>query len=202
MVGRPRSVPSSPAPSLDSGRVAVPHLNRDPIQSLQPWPVAITCCRRELEIPALSAGEWLTVLLPEDMQLDDIFPGLLESRDVDWVEDRLLQGELGVQEFRDLALGVIEVVSARHWWITLRLIGIAREAWDSLGPDMMMRGVDVRTLSLSAWLDILLITILRNTDPKDVTMFTMRLEAPPPEVEAPVEEMEMSQSAFLALGSD
>ena len=198
MAGRPRSAPSAPSP--DTGKVHVPSLNLDPVQSLQPWPVVILCLDRELEIPALPATDWLAVLMANPPQLDDIFPGLLGEDQVEWVEDQLEYGLLGAEDFRDTVLSIIETASARRWWVALRLIDLTRTSWDVMGPEMMLRGVDTNRMSLAAWLDVALITALKNMDPKDTQMFTMRLEAPP-ENEEP-EEMEMSQSSFLALGSE
>ena len=172
----------------------------DPIQSLRPWPVVVTCCGRDVEIPALAAVDWLVILMPEDPQLDDLFPGLLPTEEADWVEEQILAGKLDLGDFQDLLFDVIETVSARKWWVTLRLVDIARRSWDAIGSEMLLRGVDAAVLSLSAWLDVLLLTMLQSMDPKDITMFNLRLEAPPLEVEAEPEEMEMSRSAFLALG--
>jgi hypothetical protein len=199
VAGHPRSAPS--APDANAGKVHVPHLNLDPIQSLQPWPVIVTCLHKELEIPALPATDWLTVLMTDPVQLDDIFPGLLGEEWVDWVEDQLLSGALDADDYQDTVLSIIETVSARKWWITLRLVDLAKSSWDVIGPEMMLRGVDASRISLSAWLDVVLITTLKNMEPKDTQMFTSRLEAAPPG-EAEPEEMEMSQSAFLALGSE
>lgn len=200
MVGRPRSAPSSPS-SADSGRISVPSLNLDPIQSLRPWPVVVTCCGRDVEIPALAAVDWLTILMPPEPHLDDLFPGLLGDEDADWVEEQIVAGRLGLSEFQQIIFNVIETVSARKWWVTLRLVDLARRSWDAIGSEMLLRGVDAAVISLSGWLDILLITVLRNMDSKDVTMFTLRLEAPPPEEEVEAEDMEMSRAAFMALGS-
>lgn len=197
MAVRRPSVPSQPTQA--SPQVVVPRLNQDPIQSLRPWPVVVNCLNRDLVIPAMPAADWLSVLLAEDLQLDDVFPGLLDDEDIDWVEEELLQDHLGAGEFQDIVLDVIETVSARKWWVTLRLMDVARRSWDVLSPEIM-RSVDADRASLSAWMDVLLIAILRNMDPKDVTMFTLRLEQPPGRDEKP-EEMEMDRSAFLALGS-
>lgn len=197
MVGRPRSAPEPP--SADSGRVQVPSLNLDPIQSMRPWSVVVTCGGRELEIPALPAVDWLTILMAPESQLDDLFPGLLSPEDADWVEEQILDGELRLPEFQDLVFKVIETVSARKWWVALRLIDLARRSWDVIGSEMLLRGIDATRISLSAWLDVLLVTVLKNMDPKDVAMFNLRLEAAPDEEQEP-EEMEMSRSAFMALG--
>lgn len=198
MAVRPRSAPDT-SDTPDSGRITVPSLNLDPIQSMRPWPVVVTCVGREVEIPALAAVDWLVILMGTEPQLDDVFPGLLEPEDADWVEEQILDGRLGLVEFQDLIFDVIETVSARKWWVTLRLVDLARRSWDVVGSEMLLRGVDATRISLSAWLDILLITVLKNMDPKEITMFNLRLEAAPDEEQEP-EEMEMSRSAFMALG--
>ena len=181
--------------------MVVPSLNRDPVQSLRPWPVVVTFQGQDLTIPALPATDWLAILLTGDLQPDDIFPGLLSPKDVAFVEDQLFEGHLGQGEFQDLIIGIIENVSARRWWIALRLIEVARVSWDSIGAEMLLRGVDTDRISLSAWLDVLLLTIMRNMDSKDTTMFTMRLEAPPVTAEVAEEEMEMPASSFMALAA-
>jgi hypothetical protein len=187
--------PSGP----DAGRVNVPKLNRDPVSSLRPYSVTVTIGSDDVEVPALSAADWLSVLMVERVELDDIFPGLLSVEDTDTVEEAILDGSLDIEEFRGLILGVIETASARQWWVALRLVEVARTSWDVIGAEMIFRGVDAESLSLSAWLDVLLLTILRNMEPKDTQMFTMRLETPPPEEKGAAEELEMSQDAFMAM---
>lgn len=190
--------PSASAP--DSGRITVPKLNRDPIQSLCPLPIIVRVEGHDLEIPAMTAAEWLTVLMVESLELDDIFPGLLGEDDIDLVEELIISGVLGLGEFHELVLSIIEVASARPWWVTLRLIEAARGSWDILGGEMGLRGVDATRLSLSAWLDILLLTIIRSMEQKDVQMFTLKLEAPPPQAQQDAEQsMEMPAAAFLAM---
>lgn len=203
MAGRPRSDPDPP--STDSGHIQVPNLNLDPIQSMRPWPVVVTCCGREVEIPALAAVDWLAILMPAEPNLDDLFPGLLEPEDADWVEDQIVAGRLGLTEFQEMIFGVIETASARRWWVTMRLVDLARRSWDAIGSEMLLRGVDAAVVSLSAWLDIFLITVLKNMDPKEVTMFTLRLEAVPEweqEQGQEPKELEMSRSAFMALSGE
>lgn len=186
-------------PSVDTGRVNVPKLNRDPVSSLRPYSVTVTVGPGQVEIPALSAADWLSVLMVEAVELDDIFPGLLSDEDTDLVEEAIIDGLLGVEEFRSIILEVIETASARQWWVALRLVEVARTSWDVIGGEMLLRGVDAESLSLSAWLDVLLLTILRNMEPKDTQMFTLRLETPPPGEEGVSEELEMSQDSFMAM---
>lgn len=190
----------SGANAPESGQISVPALNLDPVQSLQPWPVTITFCNEDVTIPAMPAAGWLTVLMSKDLSLDDVFPGLLGEDEADWVDEQILDGHLGVGELQDLVLEIIELASARRWWVTLRLVDVAKRSWDVIGAELILRGIDATQVSFSAWLDVLLVTVLKNMDTKDTTMFNLRLEAPPEDEEEP-EEMEMDRSSFLALGS-
>ena len=106
----------------------------------------------------------------------------------------------GLEELYETCLEVISTASGRPWWVTMRLIGVARESWHILSGEMLK--VDATRMSLSGWLDVLLLVIISSMDPKDTTMFSMRLEAPPPEVETKPEEMEMSANSFLNMGRD
>lgn len=187
-----------PRPS-DSGHVTVPKLNRDPIQSLRPFPVEVDVAGHHLLIPAMPAAEWLSILMSDDLDLSDVFPGLLNQVDMEAVEDIILDGYLGMEDLEEIIFGVIETASARHWWVALRLIETARTEWDVLGAELGLRGVDPTHISLSHWLDILLLVTIRSMDPKDVQMFCMRLEAPPLSAQVEESEMEMSESAFMAM---
>lgn len=189
------AVPSS-APST---QVNVPKLNRDPIQSLCPFSIIVNVQGWMVEIPALPAVDWLTVLMVEDLDLDNIFPGLLNPEDEGVVDELIMSGELDVDEFQDILLSIVETASARNWWVALRLIEMARTSWDVLGGEMALRGVDATRISLAAWLDVVLLIALRNTEPEKARMFCARLEAPPPQIEAEDPEPEMSVSQFMAM---
>lgn len=195
------SVVAGTRPSPDSGgsRFTVPKLNRDPIQSLSPYSILLTVGGHELEIPALPAVEWLSILMVDNPNLDDVFPGLLNERDADLVEDLIISRELSLDECEDIILSVIETVSARPWWVTIKLIETARVSWDLLGGELVLRGVDPTHISLSSWLDALLLTVIKNMEPKDVTMWCMKLEAPPPDVQVDEAELEMDSSQFMAM---
>jgi len=185
------------APDTSSSRVSVPKLNKDPIQSLQPLSVELTIAGQEFDIPAQSAAEWLTVLMVEDLDLADIFPGMVE--DPAPVEDLILDGKLGLDELEETILGILEIVSARPWWVALRLVEIARTSWDVLGAELLLRGVDAAKVSLAAWLDMALLVALRSMDPKDIQRFTLKLESPPPSAKKEEADMEMSASQFMTM---
>jgi hypothetical protein len=186
-------------PDTGSSRIAVPKLNRDPIQSLRPFPVDITLGGHEFTIPALPASAWLTVLMTEEMDFSDILPGLLDEEQTGDLEDMILDRVVSLDELEDAILGVLEIVSARDWWVALRLILNVRSNWDVIGAELGIQGIDATHISLSSWLDVVLILLLRAMDQKDIQMFTMRLEAPPPEAETEEADMEMSSSEFMAM---
>jgi hypothetical protein len=194
-VRRPSARPSSPGESSlssSSGRIPVPKHNKDPVWSLAPWPVEVTINGQLVTVPAVPAVDWLVYLLKEVPDVDGLIMDLMPE-----VEDVFLDSELPLDGLYELVLDILETVSARSWWITLRLIGVAVSSWGLLGPEMQFHGVDANVVSLAAWLDALMMIMLQNMDSKDVTMFIMRLETPPLNVETP--EPEMSRAAFLSL---
>ena len=153
----------------------------------------------DMEIPALPAADWLSIMMVENLNLDDIFPGLLDNNSADLVEEMILSGELELDEYEDIILSIIETVSARSWWVTIKLVETARTSWDVVGAELALKGMNPTQVSLSSWLDALLLTIIRSMDPKDVTMWCMRLEAPPPDVAGDESEMEMGASQFMSM---
>lgn len=149
----------------------------------------------DYEIPALPATDWLQVLMQEHPDLEAILTELCPNG-----MGLLFDEDLEEQELWDILLDVIEQASGRHWWIAMRLINVVRGSWNVLGAEMFYRGIDPNTLSLAAWLDAMLLVIIRAMDPKDVTMFTMKLEMVPAGEEPDEEEMEMSTEQFLSMG--
>ena len=180
----------------DSGRITVPKLTGDPVWALKPWPVVIQAGGREFEIPALPAADWLAILMTDPFDPDDLILSLVTNG-----KDLLFLDTVSADDLEHVCLDVITTASARPWWVALRLVAMARSNWSVLGAELILKGVNPTQLSLAAWLDALLLVALKNMDPKDVTMFTLRLEEPPPEeMESAVEEMEMSADSFLSLG--
>lgn len=178
--------------------VIIPQHNRDPIWSLKPWPVELYLAGQIWDFPALPAVDWLAILMEEQPDLDrilvDLCPRGLELLFLDTLEPDVM--------YRGL-LDLIETVSARRWWIALRLIGVVRQNWHVLGPEMITSGVDPEVLSLAAWLDCMTVLVIRAMEPKEVSLFVSRLELPPPsEVAAEMErvdEFEMSREQFLSM---
>jgi hypothetical protein len=163
--------------------------------SLRPWPVVISVHGEDIEIPAYPATDWLQILMKENISLEEILMELCPKGG-----SLLFDETLDPEELWDTLLDVVEQVSARHWWIALRVINVCRENWNVLGAEMFYRGIDPNILSLAAWLDAMLLLIIRAMDPKDVTMFIMKLEMIPAGEEPDDKEMEMSPEQFLSMG--
>lgn len=156
----------------------------------------------EWGIPALCAADWLQVLMVEDFDPEDVFPGMLSESDRVQVEDQLHHGILLLEDVHHVSLEIISQISGRPWWVALRLIQSARAAWDALGGDIV-RKADAATLSLAGWLDILFLVLVRAIDDDKRDMFLLKLQAVPPgwEEDDP-EELQMSTDAFLAMAGE
>lgn len=183
--------------------VAIPNLVTDPIWSVGIWPVEVSFAGQDYEIAAMPAKSWLALFM--DLDLEEIFPGLVHA-DAE-IYEAILAGEVTSEDVDQVALDVVTAVSGRPWWVALRLIAAAKSAWASLGPEMISR-VDADRVSISAWLDVLLVVILERLKPEDTQMFAIQLEAPPPELReqsAPPEPgelpsgFEMDASTFMAM---
>lgn len=195
MVGRRAPSRSAPSRPESPAQVSLPKLVTDPLWSLKAWPVLVELGEWELEIPAMCAADWLGVLMVDDLDPDDVFPGLLDEDSSRFIEDQLHAGVLDFPDVQRAALDVISIVAGRPWWVAMRLIEVAKQSWDALGGDMAK--IDAASRPLGAWLDALFILIVRNIDDQKRTMFLMKLEMAPPGWGPKPEELEMSTDAFL-----
>lgn len=193
-----RSAPSSPLPE-STAQATVPKTNKDPAMSLCPWSIEVALGPGQFtEIPAVPAVEWLRYLLSTSPDFDGLITNLMPE-----LEDYYLDNNLDLTTMYQLALDVIGIAGARNWWIALRLIYTAAENWQIIGPKLMMNGIDPTFVSLAAWLDMALFIMIESMDPKSVTMFTLKLEIPPPSNlitgEVAEEELVTERSSFLAM---
>jgi hypothetical protein len=161
--------------------------------------VVVVVAGRELTIPAMCAADWLSVLMNPEMTADDVFPGLLDEEEHQFVEEALHSGVLDWEETQELGLEIISQVCGRPWWVALRLITTARGSWDALGGDMGEK-VDAATASVAKWLDVFFLMVVRNIDESKRNMFLLKLEiAPEGWGDNPEETVEMSADAFMAM---
>ena len=178
----------------EAPRIQIPKQTKDPVWSVKAWPVVLTVGGRDVEFPAATAADWLGVLMVDPVDLDDV----IRVMAVDG--ERLLFDEDLGSELEEACLDVLSLVSGRPWWQAMRLISVASANWNTVGGEMLYRGIFPDQLSLSAWLDVLLLTIIKLMDPKQVTMFTLQLERPPVDViDGEAQEMEMDRNQFLSM---
>lgn len=179
-------------------QVAIPKHNLDPVWSLRPWPAELEIRGQIYDFPAVAAVTWLVILMDEQPDLDRVLIELCPSG-----MELLFNQEVEPEALYSAILDLIATVAARKWWIALRMIAIVRQNWNILGPEMIMSGIDPQVLSLAAWLDAMLVILIRAMDPKEVSLFVSRLELPPPSEMAAeterVDEMEMSVEQFLSM---
>jgi hypothetical protein len=147
----------------------------------------------EYEIPVLPAADWLEVLMRPDWTGDDIFIELMP----DGVN--FLLHKLDPLQTEELALRILEEASARHWWIAVRLTQALAGTWDVMGPEATFNHVDAEKLSLAAWLDAMLVLLMRRLSDENAPMFVAQLEMPPSGEEIPEEDMTISESQFLSM---
>ena len=106
----------------------------------------------------------------------------------------------GDGDLDELFCDLLEEASGRHWWITMRLVSIARNEWERVGADLLLANVDPEKLSLAAWLDAFTLLLIRSLKPEDANMLMMQVEMVPEGETLPDEEMEMSAEQFLSFG--
>jgi hypothetical protein len=161
--------------------------------SLTPWPVVVRIGDTEAEIPAMSAAEWLSFLLADRFSINSLLDLIPD------VDDIILDEDVELETLGQLLTEMITTVSSRQWWITLRLLGVAKKHWDSIGPEMIT-SVNASEVSLAAWMTVLQVTLLKHMDPKSVPMFIAQVQAPPPGVQAPeAQRQDLSRREFLAI---
>lgn len=137
--------------------------------------------------------------MQDHVDLFDIVPGMCPGFE-EILMPVLLEEQVSLADVRRAALDVVSAVTGRPWWFATRLIKTAAVSWELVGGELALRSVDAERISLSAWLDAVLLICLKQMESTKVTLFMSQLEAPPVEEMENVEDMEMSPDAFLALG--
>lgn len=155
----------------------------DPLASLGLSKVAVELAGRTWLIPAVDASVWLKILLAEDLDPEEIFPGLCGPDVIVEVNRLIIDGEITMAQMQEALFDIIEAASGRRWWVTLRLCRTLRTTWDRVGGELAANGVTPFGVSLSYWLDGAYATFLRlliDGDPKNAGRFAQQLVSPPP----------------------
>lgn len=174
--------------------------------SLCPWSITVSMGRcndtscfinHRFEVPALPAFDWLRYLLSEEPDLNSLINEVMPD-----LEDFYFENGLSIIDMYQTVLNIIEIASARPWWVALRLIYCASDNWHIVGSKLLMNRIDASVMSLAAWLDVALFIMIESMDPKEVTMFSLKLETAPTGGLFAVEkqpEPVMDRSSFLAM---
>lgn len=142
--------------------------------------------------------------MSDRIDLYDIVPRMCGPAFEDEIIEALLAEKIEVADLKRASLNVLSSVSGRPWWFTLRLIKTAVASWEIVGGELAFRGVDADKLSISAWLDAVLLICIRGLESAKVTMFMSQLEIPPPEEledGEESEEMMISADQFLTMAA-
>lgn len=195
--------PSAPGRSQESSSVRIAPTNADPLASLRVWRITVDLGERRFLIPALPARDWLEVLLEDDLNPEDLFPGLCGPDAVLEVNQLLVDGVVTQQQLTDAIYGVIEQAAGRRWWVALRLCRAIRTNWDRVGGRLAAHGVTPFEVSLSYWLDgayDTILSIMAEMDAKMIGPFTAKLTMPPPGMAKQVfdENRDAAAAAFRA----
>jgi hypothetical protein len=170
--------------------------NKDPIASLAPFPITVTLAGRDHTIPALSALDWLRVLLRPVPDLVEVIPGFLPPGDQAAIEEMIAEGDLTYSEVLEAAHDVITVATGRDWWFVVKLATFTRVAWDNVGGLIARGRLDAAQMSIGAWIDAVfhMCCELIGSSGKDakqhLVRFVSELESPPPG-----EELEFDEAA-------
>jgi len=127
---------------------------RDPVASLSRDPIVFDLRGKRFTVPAMAASNWLTLLLKDRLSLTDIIPGLLSEEEQDEVNLGVIDGSVTIEEITTIAEDVLSVASGRDWWVTVRLVTIAKMNWDIIGGELGKLGLDWTVTPLGTWLDV------------------------------------------------
>lgn len=183
----PRPRRSAPAQSAgkaggeSSGGGPLPDsLAKSALFSLQPWPVDISIGPFILRIPAEAASVWIAALLTEEDILEEVLLLVENEEDVDDLTDAILAGQVDPEALARVIMETISLVSGRPWWVTLGIIEVAVGSWDAIGGHIALHGMRADQLSLQAWCDGLLATLMLHVPREKQNSFLTRLKSPPP----------------------
>lgn len=190
--------------SSGGGQPEIIHLSPmgvDPVASMRSWGADVSFAGRVFKVPAMDAAGWLELLLAETVDYEGLFPGLAGPQAVLEVNQMMLEGQAAEGDLERAILDLLEAVSGRSWWITLRLCFSVRSNWESVGGEMARMGVYPWGMPLGYWLDAAYSTMvdlmLKGPKPKNAADWSRAV------AQAPVTEMReldeaANSDAFLA----
>lgn len=126
-------------------------------------PIEVDFLGTTFTIPARDALGWLELII--DLDPWQVFPVQAGQRAVDETIEALWSGQVEIEELTKIAMEVISVAADRPWWEALRIIHVAKDAWD------IVHVHQVNDRPLAGWLDEVWSRILQHCDPKKRASF-------------------------------
>lgn len=163
----------------------------DLVAHLKPLPVQVDFAGVTYTIPAMDAVEWIILIDGPAPDLYEIFPGRAGREAIDAVEDALWEETTTSDEVGKLGLEAIAAAGDRPWWVVLRLINSAKDAWSIVHVN------NAGGMSLAGWLDELWSKIMERIDPKKINSWISDIESTPKGWEHTV-DFDDEERAFLA----
>lgn len=175
----------------------------DPVASVRRGQLTVDFHGRELQITPMTAGDWVEHLYDPELEFGDIFPGLLIDADGrGFVDDLLFDGKVTVEACVDVAKQVLSAASGRPWWLTLRILAVAKLNWELVGGELALAGMRADLVPFGAWLDAVYLLIMRNVEPKRARIVEEQLKRPPfEERQADFDEEREAEAFMAALGA-
>jgi hypothetical protein len=169
-------------------------LKVDAAASMRQWVIDFRLGKHILTLPAVSAADWLLAL--DSGTVQDI---LEMCTNQDTVTDVLIDEGLSSDEIGTGIEALVEQASGRAFYTTLVLVKTALGAWDVIGGDIVLAGIDLNQVSFSAALDAIYTLLVRATPPEKLNDFHAALRPPLSKAEM-VAEMEISMGPRPAGG--
>lgn len=163
----------------------------DLVAHLKPLPIQVEFAGRMFTIEAMDAVDWIMLIDGPEADLYEIFPVRAGREALDFVEDALWDGTASTRDVADTALEAIAAAADRPWWVTIRLIASAKEAWSIVHVN------NAAGMSLAGWLDQLWSKIMERIDPKKMASWVSSIESTPKGYEGQV-DYDDEERAFIA----
>ena len=163
----------------------------DLLAHLRPCPVLVNFLGVEYRIEAMDAVEWVALIGWDNADLYEIFPRLAGLQAVEAVEDALWDRTATMDDVAKVGLEAIGAAADRPWWVTLRLLNSATQAWDFVHVNA------AGGKSLAGWLDEVWSKIRERVDPKKWNGWVAQIEKAPKGYVTEI-DFDEEEQAFLA----
>lgn len=151
----------------------------DVFEHVRPASVTVECAGRRWTLCLDSAYAWIGAVGFDFDTLAGVLPGGLGDDDVDVMFRLGLPGEDLERRWVNAGRVAVGRAGGRDWWWTVNLIRKAVTAWPYINGQLLLHGVNARTLQLPDWLDACYMLMWRNGDEKERIRLDTELSMPP-----------------------